>query len=513
MHTPILLVDYYKLGHRPQYPPGTEYVYSTWTGRKSLVPGINYTVAFGLQHFIKKYLIDGFNDNFFHRPLSEVIDEYERIVMNTLGIQPDHEHLIDLWNLGYLPLKIKALPEGTIVPIGVPWITIENTHPKFFWLTNYIESLMSAELWQATTSATIANEFYKTFSTWAKKTNPEQLGFVDFQGHDFAFRGMSSVESAALSGMGHLLSFKGTDTITGIMEAEDYYGANVEKELIGTSVPATEHSVMCAGGPGAGELETYRRLITDVYPKGIVSIVSDTWDLWHVITQTLGRDLHDVIMERDGKVVVRPDSGDPVDIMCGTDYEPDFHRYGCPGGTPEQKGVIELLWDFFGGTISSTGYKVLDPHIGAIYGDGETLERVDETCSRLERKGFASTNWVAGIGSFTYQRQTRDSFGHAMKATDVVINGEEIAIFKDPVTDTSKMKKSQTGRVAVLEHDGSYKFLDRLNRSGFHPHGGFISKDADCLQTVFLNGAPTKFQTFSEIRARLASERSLSTAG
>lgn len=490
---PVLLTDFYKVSHRPQFPKDTHYIASTWTARRSYMPDVDHTVVFGLQHFIRKYLINYFYDNFFVQPLNKVIDSYERIVTNTLGIAPDHKHIEDLWQLGYLPLRIRALPEGSVVPIRVPWMTIENTDPRFFWLSGYMESLLSSGLWQATTSATIANEYRKVLDFWARKTNPEAMEFVPFQGHDFSFRGMSSPESFCSSGMGHLLSFVGTDTIPAICEAENYYYADVTKELVGTSIPATEHSVMCAGGK-EGELETYRRLITDVYPSGFISIVSDTWDLWHVITQTLGTDLHDIVMERDGRVVVRPDSGDPVDIMCGNSKTPT--------DSPAWWGVIPLLWNIFSGTVSSTGFKVLDPHIGAIYGDSITLTRAEAICERLAAKGFASTNAVYGIGSFTYQYVTRDTFGHAMKGTWVEIGGEEHAIFKDPITDDG-MKKSLTGRVVVGQHHGGdFYVIDNLTVAEQE-----AKANLDQLADVFVNGKLVRRQTFSDIRTRLAAFR------
>ena len=505
--SPLLLADFYKLSHRVQYPKGTEYVYSTWIARKSYMPGVTETVAFGFQRFIQKYLIDYFEDHFFSRPVDEVVTEYERIVTSTLGVAPDHEHIEALHALGYLPLRIRAVPEGTLVPLRVPSLTIENTLPEFFWLTNYVESLMSSELWTAATSATIAHEYRKLLDGYAAKTNPEAADFVQFQGHDFSMRGMSSIESGCASGLGHLLSFSGTDTVPAIIEAERYYHADVTAELVGTSIPATEHSVMCAGGCD-GELDTYRRLVTETYPGGFISIVSDTWDLWHVVTQTLGVDLHDEIMERDGRVVVRPDSGDPIDIMCGTqkeewadghsDRKRLFNRPFGDGTTPEEKGVIELLWDAFGGTVSSTGYKVLDSHVGVIYGDSITLDRARQICERLEAKGFASTNAVFGIGSYTYQYQTRDTFGTAMKATWVQIDGQERAIYKDPITDDG-MKKSLTGRVVVPGNEGlPLRAIDGLTVNDQEAY-----ERGDLLQDVFVNGQLTRTETLAGIRARL----------
>jgi nicotinamide phosphoribosyltransferase len=496
--SPMLLADFYKISHRPQFPKNTEYVYSMWIARKSYMPGVNKTVAFGFQRFIIRYLLEYFEDNFFAQPIEEVVAEYDRIIANTLGGEPDHAHIDALHELGYMPLRICAVPEGTLVPLRVPSMTIENTLPEYFWLPNYVESLLSTELWMASTSATIAFEYRKLLEGFAASTNPEALDFVKFQGHDFSMRGMSTVEAGAISGLGHLLSFSGTDTIPAILEAERYYHANVETELVGTSVPATEHSVMCAGGVD-DELGTYRRLITETYPSGIISIVSDTWDLWHVVTRTLGIDLHAEIMARDGKVVVRPDSGDPVDILCGTVDQNGVLPLN--PSTVREKGVIQLLWEAFGGTVSSTGYKVLDPHIGCIYGDSITLERARQICERLEAKGFASTNTILGIGSYTYQYQTRDTFGTAMKATWVQIDGEERLIYKDPVTDDGT-KKSLTGR-CVVTYDGDEELtvIDGLTKAeeAEYPLGNI-------LMPIFENGELLRVHTLADIRARLALE-------
>jgi len=251
----------------------------------------------------------------------------------------------------------------------------------------------------------LAKQYRKILDQYAAETSstPE---FVDFQGHDFSMRGMAGLEAAMLSAAGHLLSFKGTDTIPVLDFIEQYYSGNEADTLLGTSVAATEHSVMSMG-TDTGELETFKRLITEVYPNGIVSIVSDTWDLWKVLTEYLPQ-LKKEVLARDGKVVIRPDSGDPVDIICGN-----------PNGQheAERKGVIELLWDTFGGMVNEKGYKELNSHIGAIYGDSITLEHAENICQRVKVKGFASTNVVLGIGSFTYQYNTRDTFGFAMKAT------------------------------------------------------------------------------------------------
>ena len=476
---PFLLTDFYKVGHVFQYPPGTSEVYSNLTPRSSRLPGVDKLVFFGLQYFVQKYLIDYFDENFFSRKLGEVMDEYKSVILSSLGGPlASYTHIERIHDLGYLPLKIKAVPEGTRVPMRVPCMTLVNSGQDA-WLTNWLESLLSTMIWQPCTSATIAYEYYKIFSHYAAETGmpPE---FVKWQGHDFSFRGMSSLESSISSSMAHLLPFTGTDTIPAICALSKYYDAQ-PGELIGGSIPATEHSVMCAGGDD-NEYETIKRLITEVYPAGPVSIVSDTWNLWRVLTEILPR-LKAEIMARPGKVVVRPDSGDPVKIMCGN-----------PEGKSEaeRKGVIELLWDAFGGTTTSRGYKLLDQHVGAIYGDSITLDRGRSICAGLAAKGFASQS-VLGIGSYTYQFNTRDTFGLAMKATSVVIHGERRAIYKNPVTDDGT-KRSARGLLKVEKRDGTLFLQDDVTPA---------EEETGLLTTVFLNGKLVKRQTLSEIRNRL----------
>ncbi len=448
---PLLLTDGYKVDHRRQYPDNTTLVYSNWTPRKSRIDGVEEVVFFGLQYFLKKYIIHDFQEYFFKRPKAEVVAKYSRRINNYLGDnQVGTKHIEDLHDLGYIPMVFKALPEGASVPIRVPMFTMYNTKPEFFWLTNYFETLLSAVVWLPCNSATIAKQYRLVLDKYANETSsvPE---FVDWQGHDFSMRGMGGIEAAVTSAAGHLLSFSGTDTIPAIEFMEEFYNANSDTELIGGSVAATEHSVMCMGTT-EGEYETFKRLICEIYPKGIVSIVSDTWDLWKVLTDYLPR-LETEIVSREGKVVIRPDSGDPADIICGN-----------PNGKTEQekKGVIELLWDVFGGSTNSKGFKELIPQIGAIYGDSITVERATNICERLKAKGFASTNVVLGIGSFTYQYNTRDTFGFAMKATYGEVNGEGRAIFKDPITDDGT-KKSAKGLMKIELENGKYKLIDQVS--------------------------------------------------
>lgn len=482
--SPELLCDFYKLSHRKMYPPGTEVVYSTWTPRGSRLPGVDHVVAFGAQMALEK--IDAlFAEEFFCVPWVYIEARYKDLVRKSLGDQdPDVSHLKTLHDFGYLPILVKALPEGTVAPLRVPHLTIQNTDPRFFWLTNYLETLLSCQLWLPSTSATLAHKFRLLFDEAAKMTGADP-GFVPFQGHDFSMRGMSSLESAASSGLGHLLSFVGTDTIPAIEAAEYYYDALETEELIGTSIPATEHSVQCAYGD---DYEYFLNIINRVHPSGLVSIVSDGYDYWHVIGMVL-RQLKDDILAREGKVVIRPDSGDPVKIVCGDE-----------GGATllEKQGTVQALWDIFGGTVNAAGFRVLDPHIGLIYGDAITYDRAAEILGRLAAMGYASSNVVFGIGSYTYQHKTRDSLGWAMKSTCAVINGKEIPIFKDPKTDDG-VKKSQKGRVAVLNHDEGMCVWDGLSLNSVAP--------GDLLREVYLDGHFTVRETFTEIRKRLLTAR------
>ena len=493
---PLTAADFYKTGHIFQYPEGTQLVYSNFTPRSAKHANVNKdtfdnkVVMFGLQGFIQWFLIDTWNAEFFSQPKEKVIAQYKRRMDTALG--PDSvgtAHFEALHDLGYLPIEIKAIEEGNRVNIGVPVLTIKNTIPEFFWVTNYLESVMSAELWKPMTSATIAYEYRKIIDRWTLITGG-YTGFVPWQGHDFSMRGLSGAQDSATSGAGHLLSFTGTDSILAIDYLEDYYGADAETEMIGGSVPATEHSVMAMGSKEA-EIETFRRLITEIYPAGVVSIVSDTWDFWQVIT-VFSKVLKNEIMNRTSnglglaKVVFRPDSGDPVKIICG-DPEAEY-------GSPEFKGAVECLWDIFGGDMTNKGFKTLNHRVGLIYGDSITLKRAEQILERLAAKGFSSGNIVFGIGSYTYQYQTRDTFGMAMKATYGVVNGEGREIFKDPITDKGGVKKSAKGMLRVEKVNGDYVLFDQQSEA---------QEEMGELKTVFKDGKLVKELTLAQIRSNL----------
>lgn len=469
------LIDFYKSGHIKQYPENTTLVYSNFTPRKSRVEGVDHMVFFGLQYIIKEYLQHRMNEYFFNQPLESVLNDYQDTMDNALGPNVvTTEHIRALHELGYLPLHIKALPEGTRVPLGTPAFTMWNTLPEFYWVTNYFETLISNLIWKPCTSATTANQFRKAFDKYAELTGADP-DFVDFQGHDFSFRGMSGIEDAASSGAAHLLSFKGTDTVPAIEFLERYYFG--DETFVGGSVPATEHSVMCAGGED-GEFQTLKRLVCDIYPSGVVSVVSDTWDLFQLLTEYLPR-LKDEILARDGKVVIRPDSGTPHKILNG---DPDAMHEA------DRKGVFRLLDEVFGHTLTEKNYRVLDSHVGAIYGDGINIEEQHRILQGMMDNGYASSNIVMGLGSFAYQYVTRDTYGTVCKATYVEVDGEGRAIFKSPKT--GGWKKSHKGLLRVNSD------LTVTEDVSWPEEGGV-------LNTVFLNGKRMSAETLVNIRARL----------
>jgi nicotinamide phosphoribosyltransferase len=487
---PILWTDGYKLCHKDQYPDGTNWVYETWTPRMSRIEGVTHVVFFGLQGALAE-LVRAFEDNFFGAPEDQVVADYQEAIENVFArTNPyfaqhhDASHIRELYRLGYLPVRIKALREGSFVPVGVPMFAIENTHPRFFWLPGYLETQLSSYIWSAMTAATIADRYKRILNRYAALTGDPARVFL--QAGDFSMRGMSSPESAYRSAGGHLLSFGVSATVAVREYLKAYYFAG--KDVLAYT-PATEHSVMCSFGER--EKEAFLHLITHVYPSGNISIVSDTYDLWNVVDNVLPQ-IRDEVMKRDGKVVIRPDSGDPVDIICGD---------ASAAGETVRKGIIERLYEIFGGSVNAKGYKELDPHIGVIYGDSITPDRARLICEGLMKKGFASTNTVLGVGSYTYQYVTRDTFGFALKGTAEEENGVFKAIQKRPATDTGNFKKSQRGLVAVVLRDGDYRLVDDLN-----PDSIKALESEDLLKEFFKDGKFVYTQTFDEIRERVAEE-------
>ena len=525
----MLLTDGYKLGHITMYPKGITKLYSNFTPRsnKHFQQADFGAVVFGVQYFIKKYLVDEFNATFFNRPKNEVVEEYAALLKNFLGDavanQIGTKHIEQLHDLGYLPITIKSLPEGEYCPLNVPMLTITNTHKDFAWLTNYLETLLSNALWKPINSATVADVFKRELIRHAVTTgfyNENDTSNIDFLCHDFSMRGMSGVEDTIVSGMGHLTSFAGSESIPAIIGANYYYKSGLN--CAGT-IPATEHSIECAnavGLDGQPDDEVYFKEMLERFPNGFISIVSDGFDYWKMIEEIVPK-YKEQILNRDGRVVIRPDSGDPVDIICGLNSRDDlefmkgvncmyYHQKGskdtnfstCSMG--EYYGTYEYLYNIFGGTINSRGFKILDSHIGLIYGDAINMKRQKEIYARLEKKDFAATNLVLGIGSFTYQCVTRDNLGLAMKATyceleQVDEQGNTTAvkknIYKDPKTVVGMPKKSLKGLLCVdTTNDRSlvpYCVRDEVTEQ---------DEQGGALEVVFTNGKITKETTLDEIR-------------
>lgn len=487
---PILWTDGYKLCHKDQYPTNTTWVYETWTPRMSRIDGVNHVVFFGLQGALAE-IVHSFNEYFFAKSEDEVIEEYEEAIQQVFSATNanfakthNSDHIRALHRLGYLPISIKSLDEGTLVPVGIPMFTIENTHPDFFWLPGYLETQLSSYIWSPMTAATISNLYKRILTKYAEESS--DINKVITQAGDFSMRGMGSPETAYRTAGGHLLSFGVSATISARQYLKTYYQA---KENVLIYTPSTEHSVMCSYGED--EVEAFKHLITKVYPSGNVSIVSDTYDLWNVVDYVLPQ-LKDIIMNREGKVIIRPDSGEPVDIICGD---------ASSNNETIKKGIVQRLFELFGGTTNTKGYKELDSHIGVVYGDSITPDRAERICKGLVEKGFASTNTTLGIGSYTYQYVTRDTFGFALKGTAEIVDGHFKAIQKRPATDTGNFKKSQKGMVAVVVENNEYKLIDNLNPDSIKKLEG-----KNQLKESFTDGKFIRTSTFEEIKDKLTNE-------
>lgn len=573
MFKPITLYysDGYKVGHKRMLAKGTTRLYGTWIPRslKHAPKGVKKIVSFG-QQLTVRWLNDEFNENFFQQS-KDVAIKFGKDMSLYLGMEYDAKHFEDLHDLGYLPMSIKSLPEGIETLPNIPHMTFINTVDGFGWLTLYLETIISSLSWKSCTAATIALQYRRNLVEWIKKTDENNMFLADWLCHDFSARGLDPFSMLAV-GLGHAASFRGSDTIICIPGARYFYD-EPENEVSINSVNASEHSVSTTKIFTVGE----KQMIIDwlkEFPTGILSIVADTFDLWKLILEYLqDPEVKALIMARDGKLVIRPDSGDPIDIICGesTKYT-DLSKYfpegdilpeyfedvlleevseDTPHGEhgvnehentyivrgklykakihnifwnrhdkqyyyidmwekakitveeiswkPSDKGVIELLWDIFGGTINNQGYKILDSHIGAIYGDSITLDRQLKIYQRLANKDFACTNIVLGIGSYTYQMVTRDTLGFAAKGGwfEIKEEGQEpkgINIYKDPVTDDGT-KKSAKGFCGVFKDiAGEYYLKDQLS---------WEESETGELQEILRNSVLKNQTTLTEIRGSI----------
>ena len=480
----MLLADGYKHVHAEQFPKGLTKLVSYVTPRMSRLENQDHMVLFGLQGFLKKYLIEYFNENFFERNCEDVVAEYKRVIDMMLG---EGNYGLDkiraLHELGYLPLEFKSLPEGTSVPMHVPCVSIENTHPDFAWVVQWVESLLSSEIWKPCVHAGVGKTYRQVVDKWYDLTVDDNFP-RNKAISDFGFRGMSCLEEATKASAAWLCSFSGTATIPAIPYLERYYNVNNNEHQFAANAISTEHSVMASNFAVDGdEVTMVKRLLTEIYPNASFSMVSDTYDLFNLIDNVLPQ-CRDEIMNHNGKILIRPDSGDIVEVAVAT---------------------IEHLYELFPGLENTKGYKTLDPHVGCVYGDGVTQKRAEQIYSILAEKGFASNVILFGAGSFSFncieengilKPYTRDTFSVAIKATYGVVDGKEIMIYKDPKTDKQKghnFKKSQKGLCYVHIDD----------------HGNIVCEDGylmdtmpnnNMLKTIFKNGKILKEQDLWEIR-------------
>lgn len=455
--------DVYKMGHMEQYAPGTSRVYSYLQGRSDRT--FQAAGFFGLQYYLYEYLQGGIS-----RQDAELFLRRRKQVLGSESAEVT-ARIHALADLGYWPIEIKAVPEGTVLPVKNVLMTLESTDDDFHWAPGFMESLL-LKVWYPSTCLTNSMQYLKI---------AEQFTYQDksFLVHDFGYRSDTSEESAAISGAAHLIVFNGSDTlvaqdfIDGYYSDEDLRNLDDQPCYMG-SVPATEHSVMCSYGR-ENEMAAFERML-ELYPKGLVSIVSDTYSIWDVCTKILPA-LKEKILARDGRVVIRPDSGDPVKIICG---DPEAEM-----GSPQWQGVVRLLAQLFGVSEVPNGNspnRVLNPKVGIIYGDGMYPKRYQEALTRLWSMGFDGSTLVIGVGGIL-RSGTRDTLGMAIKATEVIKNGRRVPIFKDPVTDPGK--KSHIGRLALRD------------RQTFDQQEEGCASD---LVTVFRNGRVTRHYSFAEVR-------------
>lgn len=507
----LFYVDGYKVGHKKMLAKGTTKLYGTWIPRsvKYAPKGINKIVSAG-QQLVWKWIHDEYTENFFALPKEQAM-EFVQDMSLYLMMDYDGEHFSQLHDLGYLPIKVKSLPEGIETLPNIPHMTFVNTVDGFGWLTLYLETVVSSLAWKTSTSATLALRYKRNVTEWVMKTDPSNAWLIPYLCHDFSARGLSPWDMIS-SGLGHAMCFRGSDTLI-VIPASRYFYFELKNEVCINSVNASEHSVSTTKIFTCGEQQMISDWLKE-FDKGILSIVSDTFDLWKLITEYLPA-LKEEIMSRDGKLVIRPDSGDPVDIICGINSNINYSQYNTKKhyigereiSESEAKGVIELLWDIFGGTINEQGYKVLDPHIGAIYGDSITTDRQIQIYERLAAKGFAATNIVLGVGSFTYQYNTRDTLGFAAKGAwfeveertrpenmgDAFIK-KSYSIYKDPITDSDGTKKSLKGLIAVHKIDGEYVVKTECTPE---------EESQGMLQIIYENGKFYNQTTLTEIRKRI----------
>ena len=501
------VVDGYKLGHIDQYVDKTELVYSNMTPRSDKLARVlgkyhdGTMVFFGALKALK-VMNQQWKDTFFSQTKEEVIKQYTRRIKNYVGSDYGDNQVAalgKLHDLGYLPLEVKTLPEGSFVNMGVPTITIKNTDPDFYWLTNYCETYLSCSVWHMCNAASLSREYFKTSKRFADVTGAPDI-WLGIANHCFAARGHRGQQDAMDSGMAHLLFSVGTDTLWAIDGLEEYYNADSDKELIACSVNAFEHATATQRIAYYRELgftdyllqaeeKSIEHICTDLYPKGIVSYVSDSEDYFGLLAESLPK-LKEVILNRKEdslglcKFVVRPDSSPktPLEVIVGDDCAEDIN---------EVKGSLQLLWDTFGGTVNQKGFKVLNPKVGLLYGEAIDIELQELIHQEMVNKGWCVSNVLFGVGSWGFlDRSSRDNYSQALKGTHSIVDGKGVSMQKTPKT-AANSKKSAKGLIRVEKEDG--KFVQYDQQSWEEERQGE-------LKTVFLDGEIVKETSLSEVR-------------
>eukprot|EP00301_Raphidiophrys_heterophryoidea_P019607 c4509_g1_i1.p1 GENE.c4509_g1_i1~~c4509_g1_i1.p1 ORF type:complete len:500 (+),score=122.61 c4509_g1_i1:54-1502(+) len=470
----LVLTDSYKLTHYPQYPPGTTEVYSYFESRGGVYPEVCF---FGLQYILKRYF-EG------QVVTQERIDRAEKYFQNHIGYpfnRKGWEYILHKHD-GRLPLSIKAVPEGTAVPNRNVLMTVTNTDPECYWLSNYAETLL-VQVWYPMTVCTHSREQKKIILEYLKETGDPSPANANFKLHDFGFRGVSSVESAALGGAGHLVNFLGTDTMVALALANEYYS----EPCAGYSIPASEHSTITSWGKDH-ELDAMRNMLT-TYKSGLVACVSDSFDVFRACAEYWGTELRELIMSRDGTLVVRPDSGDPPTIVLK---------------------CLDILGEKFGTTVNEKGYKVLDSHVRLIQGDGIDAAMIRTILTLLKEHKWSADNVAFGSGGALLQKLNRDTQKCAFKCSHVTINGISSGVFKDPITDPGKMSKK--GKLILVKDEATHSFRtlaapnSTSNEANTNdpPFATPAQMQQDVLVEVFRNGKLLREWTFAEIRQRAA---------
>ncbi len=460
----LLLADAYKYSHYKLYVPGTTKIYSYLESRGGM---FNETVFYGLQYFLKEYLQGA-------AFTKTDVDEAEQVLNEVFGRagvfkRENFDYILQQYG-GKLPVRIKAVPEGTVVPVKNILLSIENTDPKCFWLTNFLETLLM-QVWYPATVATLSREVKKIVQHYYELTSDEKsFGGIDFALNDFGFRGVSSVESAGLGGSAHLLNFMGSDTVYASKFARYYYNA---QKTYGMSVPATEHSIMTLLG-AEGERKVFEHVL-DAYPQGLLSCVSDSYNIFNAVENLWGSELKEKVMQRKGTLVIRPDSGDPVKTLLK---------------------VFDLLFDKFGCTVNQKGYKVLPDQVRVIQGDGVDYHTIGTIYQQLALHGIAAQNLVLGMGGALLQKVNRDTQKFALKCAYAEVNGVGVNVMKSPVEMNEKeeivssFKTSKSGKLKLIETAVGLRTVSEAETG------------IDLLETVFENGNITCQHTFEEIRER-----------